>query len=125
MRSGGLQDLVGPQVVGVRGGRCQGVPSPLVGAVEVLPGLPRLVRLLAAPAGVDEVLVGALQGTEQLEPLEPGGLLDGAGPATEALLEAVLLVARDRDGVDLHDTHEAPLPAWGDAQSPGCGTLGT
>ena len=90
------QHLVGPEVAG--GGRRgrEGVPAPVVGPGEVLAGLPRLVRLLAAPAGVDEVLVGALQRAEELEPLEAGGLLDGAGPAAEPLLEAVLLVRRHR-----------------------------
>ena len=65
--------------MGVGGGRCQGVPSPVVRTVEVLPRLPGLIGLLAAPARVDEVLVGALQGTQQLEPLETGGPLNGPG----------------------------------------------
>src|SRR4051812_42557282 len=58
VRARGLQHLVGPQVMGVRGRGGEGVPSPVVRPVEVLPRLPRLVGLLAAPPRVDEVLVG-------------------------------------------------------------------
>jgi len=88
-----------------------------VGVVEVLAGLPRPVGLLAAPAGVDQVLVGALQGAQQLEPLEALGLLDRARPAAEPLLETLLLVRRHGDGIDLHDAHAAPLPGPADTQS--------
>ena len=73
------------------GARC---PLPLVARSKSWPTA-RPVGLLAAPPGVDEVLVGALQGPQQLEPLEAGGLLDRAGAAAEALLEAGLLLRRD------------------------------
>src|SRR6476469_5769960 len=93
-----LQHLVGPEVGGRRSRGGERVSSALVRPVEVLPGLPRAVGLLAAPAGVDQVLVGALERTEQLEPLEARGLLDGAGAAPEALLEAGLLLLGHRHG---------------------------
>ena len=79
-----------------RGRRREGVASPVVGPVEVLAGLPRPVGLLAAPAGVDEVLVGALQRAAAARTTRSRGLLDGAGPAAEALLEPVLLLLRAR-----------------------------
>src|SRR4051794_29071460 len=123
VRSGGLQHLVGPEEVRRRGGRREGVATSLACPVEVLTGLPRLVGLLAGPAGVDEVLVGALQWAEQLEPLEAGGLLDGAGATAEALLEAVLLLRRHGHGVDLHDTHAGAVPAGRVGQSRRWGTL--
>ena len=48
---------------------------------------PRLERLLAVPAGVDEVTLLALDGAQQLEVLEAGHLLDAAGAGGEALLQ--------------------------------------
>jgi len=59
-------------VGGAGGGRGEGVAAAVVGAVEVLAGLPGPVGLLALPPRVDEVLVGALDGPQQLEPLEAG-----------------------------------------------------
>src|SRR4051794_32745290 len=109
-RAGGLQHLVGPQVVRIARRRRQGVAAALVGPVEVLTGLPRGVGLLAGPPGVDEVLVGALQRSEQFEPLEPRSALDGAGATLEPLLEPRLLVLRNADGIDLHDAHD-PSPS--------------
>src|SRR4051794_25291671 len=106
--------------MGVLGCRRREVVAPtLVRAGELLALGPRLVGLLALPPGVDEELVGALLRAQQLEPLEAGGRLDRAGAATEALLEALLLVRGDDDRVDLDDAHAAapsilmpaPLPA--------------
>ena len=48
---------------------------------------PRLERLLAVPAGVDEVALLALDRSQQLELLEPGHLLDAAGAGGEARLQ--------------------------------------
>ena len=48
---------------------------------------------------------------------KPGVFSTAPARPAEALLEAGLLLRRDRDGVDLHDTHAAPLPGTGGAQS--------
>src|SRR5215217_1669795 len=117
VRRRALDHLVAPQVVGVarRGG--QAVAAAVVRPGELLALLPRAVCLLALPPRVDQVLVGALQGAQQLEPLEARGLLDLTRPAAEALLEAVLLVLRHHDRVDLDDAHAVPLPATARCQS--------
>src|SRR6476469_7700662 len=100
-----LDDLERPRLR-VRGRR----PAP--GAVGVLHRgpHPRLEVLLAAPAGVDEVLVGALDRAEQVEPLEAVGALHHAGAGREPLFERLPHFRRDRQRVDLHDAH-APILA--------------
>src|SRR4051795_12480276 len=117
LRSRRLQHLVGPQVVRVAGRGRQIRAAALVRAGEVLPALPRAVGLLAAPPRVDDVLVGALERPEQLEPLEALGPLDGSAPPAETLLEALLLVLGHGDRVDLHDAHGPPLPGTAGDQS--------
>src|SRR3954466_6787830 len=117
VRSRALDHLVGPQGVRVAGRGREIVAATLVRTGEVLRRLPGPIRVLAAPPRVDQVLVGALQGAQQLEPLEALGLLHRARPAAETLLEALLLVGRHGDGIDLHDAHAAPLPGPADTQS--------
>src|SRR3954471_3927782 len=64
---------------------------------------PRAERLLALPAGVDEVAVLALDGAQQLEAEEAGHRLDLGGAARKALLELGPAAGRDLDRVDLDD----------------------
>src|SRR4051794_28237794 len=101
LRTGALDDLVAPEVVRVAGGGREVAPAALVGPGEVLTALPGPVGLLAAPSRVDQVLVGALLGAQQLEPLEARGLLHRSAPAAEPFLEALLLVLGHGDRVDL------------------------
>src|SRR4051794_9986282 len=109
--TGGLHDLVVPHgLLRALRGRGEGVTATLVRAVEVLAGLPGVVGLLVLPPGVDQVGVRALDGAEQLEPLEARGALHGPRPALEAVLEALPLVLRHGHDVDLHDAHERILP---------------
>src|SRR5690606_42157558 len=76
-----------------------------VARLERLALRPPLVVLLAAPAGVDEVPIGALHRPEQLEPLEPVGRLDHPGPVGEALLQFLAPLLRHGEHVDLHNRH--------------------
>src|SRR4051812_45666450 len=64
---------------------------------------PRLERLLALPARVDEVAVLALDGAQQLEAEEARHRLDLGRAPREALLELRPAARRDLDRVDLHD----------------------
>src|SRR4051794_33893714 len=105
LRSRALDHLVAPQVVGVAGGGRELAAAAVVRPGEVLAALPGPVGLLAAPPRVDQVPVGALPRAQQLEPLEALRLLDRPAPPPEALLEALLLVLRHGDGIDLHDAH--------------------
>ncbi len=66
---------------------------------------PALEVLLGRPARVDEVPALTSGGTQQLEALEPGHLLDLADPGTEPLLELGSHPFWHLDGVDLHDGH--------------------
>jgi hypothetical protein len=65
--------------------------------------------VLRTPAGVHEEDVAVVVGPQQLELLEAGRLLDVARPGREAGDELVAASRRDRDGVDLHDTHGGRL----------------
>src|SRR5687768_1464035 len=84
-RGFGLGDLEGPDLRAGRGGTA-------LGALRVALGeRPRLHPGgevgLAAPAGVDEVAVLALDGAQELEVLEPVHLVDLAGTVGEPLLQ--------------------------------------
>ena len=74
----------------------------------------RLDRIAVAPGGEgalvlplrdDEVAVLALHRAEQLEAEEAGGPVDSVGPVGEALLQLLVGLRGDGDGVDLHDWH--------------------
>src|SRR4051794_21250223 len=64
---------------------------------------PGLEVLFAPPPGVDHVLLGALDGTEQFEALEALRGLHQAGPAGEPALDLLAHLCLDRKNVDLHD----------------------
>lgn len=88
-----LEDLEGPDFggVGCRARGC-GVLAGVLGAAgvaagEVLGGLPLLEILFAAPTGVDEVPVRAVDGAQEFEPLEAVAGLDCSGASGEASLE--------------------------------------
>src|SRR4051794_29671173 len=64
---------------------------------------PGLEVLFAPPAGVDHVLLGALDGAEQFEALEALCGLHQAGPAGEPALDLLAHLGLDRKNIDLHD----------------------
>ena len=70
-------------------------------------------RLLVLPLGDDEVAVLALDRAEQLEAQEAGGPVDRVRAVREALLELLVGLRRDGDGVDLHDGHVSSLGGSG------------
>ena len=86
--AGVLDDLEGPDLRGVGGGtrRLAVLGAAGVAAGEVLRGVPLLEVLLAAPARVDQVLVGALDRPKQLEPLEAVARLHRAGASPRTAL---------------------------------------
>ena len=69
------------------------------------PGRPGLEGLLGGPLGDDEVAVLALDRTEQLEPEEPGLIVDGMGPVGEPLLQLRSGAGGHLDCVDLDHGH--------------------
>ncbi|CAM5227784.1 hypothetical protein SHIRM173S_09929 [Streptomyces hirsutus] len=93
LRAGLLDHLERPQRR-VRGGGLRSVALRAATAVRGLAaaGHPALEVLLGPPAGVDEVGVGALHGTEQLEPLESVRTLHRARPRGEPLLQRLPLL---------------------------------
>src|SRR5699024_3765722 len=66
-------------------------------------GPPVLEILAGRPLGVDEVLVAAGDGAQQLEALEPGSVIDGVLALGEALLELGASGLGDGEGVDGDD----------------------
>ncbi len=77
----------------------------LVAALERLRGLPGVEVLPGLPAGVDQVLVGALDRAQQLEVLEAGLVLHHPGAVGEPLLEDLAAPTRHGQHVDDHIRH--------------------
>ncbi len=78
-------------------------------ALEGVGRLPFLEVLLATPARVDEVGVGALHRPQQLEPLETVRSLHHAGTAGEPLFQRGPHLGRNGQCIDLHNAHEVTL----------------
>src|SRR5699024_5496918 len=72
-------------------------------------GPPVLEILAGRPLGVDEVLVAAGDGAQQLEALEPGSVIDGVLALGEALLELGTSGLGDGEGVDGVGLHGCSL----------------
>jgi hypothetical protein len=99
-------------------------PGLLVALVERLALRPALEVVLAAPAGVDEVAVVAVDRAEQLEALETVGALDEARAPGEATLQLVAHGLRHGQDVDLYDAHGGILARPGPRRTKGAGRGG-